>query len=80
MDPLIGKIIKLRPLLASDGAALIQAAADGELWNLPFTVVPSAVNMDAYIHNALEGQVVGKVMPFVVEILDSKQVVGTTRS
>ena len=41
MKSLIGKKIQLRPLLASDGAALVQAAADGELWNLPFTVVPS---------------------------------------
>jgi RimJ/RimL family protein N-acetyltransferase len=79
MKSLIGKKIQLRPLLASDGAALVQAAADGELWNLPFTVVPSVETVDVYINTALEGQAAGTVMPFVVETLDSKQVVDTTR-
>jgi RimJ/RimL family protein N-acetyltransferase len=79
MKSLIGKKIQLRPLLASDGAALVQAAADGELWNLPFTVVPSVETVDAYINTALEGQAAGTVIPFVIETLDSKQVIGTTR-
>ncbi len=65
--------------MASDGAALVQAAADGELWNLPFTVVPSAETVDAYIRTALEGQAAGTVMPFVIELLQSRQVIGTTR-
>ena len=79
MKSLIGKKIQLRPLLASDGAALVQAAADGELWNLPFTVVPSVETVDVYINTALEGQAAETVMPFVIETLDSKQVIGTTR-
>jgi RimJ/RimL family protein N-acetyltransferase len=79
MKSLIGKKIQLRPLLVSDGAALVQAAADGELWNLPFTVVPSVETVDAYINTALEGQAAGTVIPFVIETLDSKQVIGTTR-
>ena len=79
MKSLIGKKIQLRPLLVSDGAALVQAAADGELWNLPFTVVPSVETVDVYINTALEGQATGTVMPFVIETIDSKQVVGTTR-
>ncbi|WP_279342572.1 GNAT family protein [Geotalea sp. SG265] len=79
MKALIGKTIQLRPIMASDGAALVQAAADGELWNLPFTVVPSAETVDAYIRTALEGQAAGTVMPFVIELLQSRQVIGTTR-
>jgi RimJ/RimL family protein N-acetyltransferase len=79
MKSLVGKKIQLRPLLASDNAALVQAAADGELWNLPFTVVPSAETVNAYIRTALEGQANWTVMPFVIETLDSKQVIGTTR-
>lgn len=79
MPSLVGKIIQLRPLLASDGPAFVQAAADGELWNLPFTVVPSAETVDACIHTALEGQTTGTVMPFVIELLASKQVIGSTR-
>ncbi len=79
MKSLIGKKIQLRPLLASDGPALVQAAADGELWNLPFTVVPSVETVNVYINTALEGQAAGTVIPFVIETLDSKQVIGTTR-
>lgn len=79
MAALIGPRIRLRPLLASDGAALVQAAADGELWNLPFTVVPSADSVDEYIRVALTGQAAGTVMPFVTEIIESNQVIGSTR-
>jgi RimJ/RimL family protein N-acetyltransferase len=79
MEPLVGSRIQLRPLLASDGAALVEAASDGELWNLPFTVVPSAETVESYIHTALEGQAAGTVIPFVTEILESKQVIGSTR-
>jgi RimJ/RimL family protein N-acetyltransferase len=78
-EALIGHRIRLRPLLASDGAALVQAASDGELWNLPFTVVPSADTVDEYIRVALSGQAAGTVMPFVTEIMASKQVIGSTR-
>jgi hypothetical protein len=38
-----------------DAEALAQAAADGALWNLPFTVVPSSATMADYIRIALEG-------------------------
>ena len=79
MTLIIGNTVKLRPLIESDAAALVQAAADGELWNLPYTVVPSADTVDAYIHTALEGQVNGTAIPFVIELIDSGQVIGTTR-
>jgi RimJ/RimL family protein N-acetyltransferase len=66
-------------MCVSDGAALVQAAADGELWNLPFTVVPSVGTVDGYINTALEGQKAGTVLPFVFETLDTRQVIGSTR-
>jgi N-acetyltransferase len=79
MKALVGKKMQLRPLLATDAAALVQAAADGELWNLRFTVVPSAQTVDAYIETALAGQAAGTVMPFVMETLQPQQVIGCTR-
>jgi N-acetyltransferase len=79
MISLAGTTIQLRPLLASDGPALVSAAADGELWNLPFTVVPSADTVDDYIRIALEGQAAGTVLPFVTELLANRLVIGTTR-
>jgi RimJ/RimL family protein N-acetyltransferase len=76
---LTGPRILLRPLLASDAAALVAAAADGELWNLPFTVVPSAETVDAYIGHALAGQAAGTVMPFATVLRETGQVIGSTR-
>lgn|ERR1039457_6017227 len=52
MESLVGPRVQLRPLLASDGDALVHAAADGELWNLPFTIVPSVETVDGYIRAA----------------------------
>lgn len=76
---LTGQRIVMRPLRPNDAQALVQAAADGELWALPFTVVPSAQTVDAYIAKALEGQRQGHVMPFVTTLRDSGQVIGSSR-
>jgi RimJ/RimL family protein N-acetyltransferase len=79
MEPLIGSRIKLRPMLASDGPDLVQAAADGDLWKLPFTFVPSAETVDSYIRTALEGRADGTVIPFITQTIEPKQVIGSTR-
>jgi RimJ/RimL family protein N-acetyltransferase len=63
----------------TDGAALVAAASDGELWNLPFTVVPSAQTVDSYIADALDGYRKGSVLPFVTELRESGKVIGSTR-
>lgn len=76
---LSGQRIVMRPLLASDADALVEAAADGELWSLPFTVVPSAATVQAYIARALDGQRQGHVMPFVTTLRDTGQVIGSSR-
>jgi N-acetyltransferase len=57
----------------------VQAAADGELWKLPYTVVPSAKTVDDYIRVALDGRADGTVIPFVTQITEPKQVIGSTR-
>ncbi len=76
---LTGPRIVLRPLAATDAGALVAAAADGELWSLPFTVVPSAATVDAYIGAALDGHAAGSVMPFVIVLRETGQVIGCTR-
>ncbi|MDP9602294.1 UNVERIFIED_ORG: RimJ/RimL family protein N-acetyltransferase [Variovorax paradoxus] len=76
---LTGPHLLLRPLLASDAAALVEAASDGELWKLPFTVVPSAETVDAYIGNALAGREAGTVMPFATVLRETDKVIGSTR-
>ncbi|NTZ85720.1 GNAT family N-acetyltransferase [Burkholderia metallica] len=76
---LIGERVVLRPLEASDRQALLDAAADGELWNLKVTVVPGAQTIDAYIDTALQGRAACTVMPFVIVDRASGRVIGSTR-
>jgi N-acetyltransferase len=79
MLTLDGTVVRLRPLLASDADALVQAAADGALWTLPYTVVPSAATVQSYIARALKGRDEGSVIPFAVESGDSGALIGSTR-
>lgn len=74
-----GSLVTLRPLLKTDAPLLIDAAEDGELWSLPFTVVPSADTVDSYIQKALKGQADGTVMPFAVTLSSDQRVIGSTR-
>jgi len=77
--PLIGERVELRPLQASDRQALLDAAADGQLWNLKVTVVPGAETIDAYLDTALQGRAAGTVMPFAIVDRASGRVIGSTR-
>lgn len=79
LSTLQGPRIRLRPLQADDGPALVKAAADGELWQLPFTVVPSAATVHTYLAEALAGREAGTVMPFATELVATGEVIGTTR-
>lgn len=79
LTTLQGPRILLRPLQYTDADALLQAAADGELWNLTVTVVPSASTIDSYLKKALDGRDAGTVMPFVIVLKDSGEVIGSTR-
>jgi len=74
-----GSLVTLRPLQPADASALVAAAADGALWALPFTVIPSSSTVHAYIEKALLGQSGGTVMPFVVTLTATGQVIGSTR-
>ena len=81
MEPplLVGPQVELRSMSASDGPALLAAAADGELWKLKTTVIPSPATIDSYLMKAMGGMASGSVLPFVISIRSTQQVVGTTR-
>lgn len=74
-----GNRIVLRPLQYSDADALVHAAADGELWNLAVTIVPSSSTVDSYLKKALDGRDAGSVLPFVIVLKDTGKVIGSTR-
>ncbi|KAF2393954.1 GNAT family N-acetyltransferase [Pseudomonas frederiksbergensis] len=74
-----GHRILLRPLQYTDADALVEAAGDGELWNLTVTVVPSPTTVDSYLKRALDGRDAGSVLPFVIVLKDTGKVIGSTR-
>jgi N-acetyltransferase len=79
LPELIGHHITLRPLMSSDEADIIKAASDGELWNLNFTVIPSAKTAKAYIDNAISGRNEKTVIPFVIVDNATNKIIGSTR-
>ena len=76
---LTGKTVELQPLQKEHAAQLVQAAADGELWNMKVTVIPGPDTVEQYIATALEGRANQTVMPFVIVRRDTGQIVGSTR-
>ncbi|WP_198919986.1 GNAT family N-acetyltransferase [Pseudomonas chlororaphis] len=79
METLEGPRILLRPLQFSDADALVKAAEDGQLWRLPFTVVPSSATVNDYLQIALGGHDAGTVQPFATVLKASNEVIGCTR-
>ncbi|MFZ6769023.1 GNAT family N-acetyltransferase [Undibacterium sp. Di26W] len=74
-----GKHVTLEPLTQSHIADIQAAAADGELWKLFFTSVPTPDNTQNWLNIALEMRQQQKALPFVVRENASGQIVGATR-
>jgi RimJ/RimL family protein N-acetyltransferase len=69
----------LEPLAREHEDALRRAAADGELWRLWYTSVPSPEKTAAYIDTALDMRENLGAMPFVVRANATGEIVGCTR-
>jgi RimJ/RimL family protein N-acetyltransferase/catechol 2,3-dioxygenase-like lactoylglutathione lyase family enzyme len=74
-----GPRIRLRLLARDDADALVRAAADGQLWQLPTTVVPSTHTVGDYIDEALRLHADGTAVPYAIALLESGRVIGSTR-
>lgn len=72
-----GERLTLVPLEKQHRDVLLAAAADGNLWDLKVTAVPSAETIDTYIETAVAGREAGTIIPFVTVAGD--QIVGSTR-
>ncbi|MGP8290829.1 GNAT family N-acetyltransferase [Vreelandella zhanjiangensis] len=70
--------VKLEPLAHDHEAGLRAAAADGELWNLRVTAVPSPDETSAFIETALKDREAGHRFAFAVIEEASGTVLGTT--
>jgi RimJ/RimL family protein N-acetyltransferase len=71
--------VRLEPLGPEHADALRAAAADGELWNLRVTSVPTPDDTENYIAAALAGLAAGHMLPFAVRDLADDRIVGSTR-
>lgn len=74
-----GNGVRLEPLGFQHEEGLLKAAADGELWKLWFTSVPSPDRTRLYIEKALEGLEAGHMLPWVVKDTATGEVIGSTR-
>ena len=71
--------MRLDPLSPSHQDALVKAASDGELWTLPYTIVPSKETIAEYIEKTLASQVQGLEQPFTIVDKQRGEIVGATR-
>jgi RimJ/RimL family protein N-acetyltransferase len=71
--------IRLEPLGPEHREGIVQAASDGELWNLWFTAVPSPDKAGEYIEKALQGQKEGHMLPWAVRDVATNAIVGSSR-
>jgi RimJ/RimL family protein N-acetyltransferase len=74
-----GNGVRLEPLSMAHHDGLVAAAADGKLWELWYTSVPTADETAEYIQRAIEGAATGQMLPWAVRNLESGAIVGSTR-
>ncbi len=73
-----GRRVELVPLAVEHGAALAEAAKDGELWRLWYTSVPRPEEMPAEIERRLGLWAAGSMLPFTVIEPATAEPVGMT--
>ena len=67
---LTGQYVVLEPLSPDHHDGLVEAARDGELWQLWYTSVPAPEQMAAEIERRLALQERGSMLPFTTRLLD----------
>ncbi|MGW8136357.1 GNAT family N-acetyltransferase [Sphingomonas zeae] len=75
---LIGRHVTLRPFMEADLPALVDAAREGDLWNIFYANVSMMKTPERWLAAALKERDVGRALLFTVETPDG-EVVGTTR-
>ncbi|KTT97749.1 GNAT family N-acetyltransferase [Sphingomonas sanguinis] len=75
---LTGRHVTLRPFVEADMPALVEAAREGELWNIFYANVSMMKTPDRWLAAAVKERDVGRALLFTVET-PGGEVVGTTR-
>src|SRR5262249_22846537 len=73
------RTIDLLPLEANHHATLCAIGLEERLWQRTTIQVRTAEEMREYIRSALDDQLAGTALPFVIQKRDSGQVIGSTR-
>lgn len=76
---LTGTHVQLVPIAVHHLAGLQEAAADGELWKLWYTFIPTPAEMEAWIKKALQETNDNASVVFVVKRRSDDKIVGSTR-
>lgn len=74
-----GKLVELHPMQAEHRQSIIDAASDGQLWEMTLTVIPSPQTIDQYLNRTFENRDNCSHIPFVIIDAASRKVVGCTR-
>ena len=74
-----GEFATLEPLSMDHIEDLAEAAKDGELWKLWYTVIPSSETAAAYVKDALKMYEDHSAMSFVVRENKQGKIIGSTR-
>ena len=75
---LAGDLVTLEPLAPDHHDGLVEAARDGELWDLWYTSVPRPEKMRAEIDRRLGLQRSGSMLPFTARRTDTGRIIGMT--
>ncbi|MEG3090921.1 GNAT family N-acetyltransferase [Sphingomonas sp. PB1R3] len=75
---LTGRHVTLRPFVEADLPALVEAAREGDLWNIFYANVSMMKVPERWLAAALKERDVGRALIFTVETPDG-DIVGTTR-
>jgi len=74
-----GEHASLEPLSMDHVSALAEAAKDGELWKLWYTLVPSPETAEDYVKSALQAVDNRTAMPFIIRENKEGKIIGSTR-
>src|SRR5215471_4586297 len=76
---LTGPRLRLVPLEPRHHSTLCEIGLDERLWQFTTIGVRTPAEMSDYMQVALDAQAARTALPFAIELIESRQIIGTTR-
>lgn len=76
---LIGKHIRLEPMRPTHASALLEAGRAAEIWEWMPSRPLDAAGVEGWLKKAMQAESLGREYPFVVSLVPSARLVGSTR-